>query len=166
MICQHCKKKDALVHFSSGFTASGRSRARKHYCRQCADDYYSRTPGMNSERNLIRLSNFYRSKLYDELESQSPEVLDNSTREACIRNSELMRRFFKKRLVQDNIRLNKDAFDMLCNDFCFSGHFYARADQLKAKTCKQIVGEAEAHGKDASSRDRGPDDGSLPGADD
>jgi protein-arginine kinase activator protein McsA len=130
MLCQACKKRDALVHFSLGSSR----RKQKHYCRECADRYYARTPGMNSARDLIRLSTFYRSKLYDELEARHPEAFDNSDREACVRGSELMRGFLKKRLTKDGITLNHDGFDMLCRDFFCSHHFYERADRLRKRT--------------------------------
>ncbi|MBL0729658.1 hypothetical protein [Piscinibacter sp. HJYY11] len=88
---------------------------------------------MNSARNLIQLSNFYRAKLYDELELKHPEAFDNSDDEACIRGTEVMCRFLKERLTEDNIELNEDGFDMLCQDFFGSHLFYERADKLKAK---------------------------------
>jgi hypothetical protein len=129
MLCQACKKRDALVQLSLGSSR----RKQKHYCRECADRYYARTPGMNSARDLIRLSNFYRSKLYDELEARHPEAFDNSDREACLRGSDLMRRYLKKRLTKDGIKLNRDGFDMLCLDFFGSHHFYERAGKLKKR---------------------------------
>jgi hypothetical protein len=131
MLCQHCKKREALVHLSAGLSPNGRSRKSKHYCRHCADAYFARTPGMNSARDLIRLSDFYRSKLYDELESEHPEAFDNSTAEACVRGGELMRTFLRKRLAQDNIKLNRDGLEMLWQDLACSHHFYDRAEQLK-----------------------------------
>jgi hypothetical protein len=85
---------------------------------------------MNAARDLVRLSDYYRNKLYDELESQSPEVFDNSTTEACIRGSGLMRRFLRKRLSEDNIKLNKDGFEMLCRDLFCSHHFYDRGQRV------------------------------------
>ncbi len=88
---------------------------------------------MNSARNLIQLSNFYRAKLYDELELKHPEAFDNSDDEACIRGTEVMCRFLKERLTEDNIELNEDGFHMLCQDFFGSHLFYERADKLKAK---------------------------------
>lgn len=130
MLCQACKKRDALIHLSLGSSR----RKRKHYCRECGDRYFARTPGMNSSRDLIRLSNFYRSKLYDELEARHPEAFDNSDNEACLRGSELMRRFLKERLTKDKIRVTGDAFDMLCHDFFGSHHFYERVDRLKKST--------------------------------
>jgi hypothetical protein len=129
MLCQRCKKKEALIHLN----VTGSSSRQKHYCRDCADAYFARTPGMNPSRNLVKLSDYYRNKLYDELESQSPEVFDNSTTEACVRGSDLMRRFLRKRLAQDNIRLNKDGFEMLCHDLFTTHHFYDRGDRVKAK---------------------------------
>jgi hypothetical protein len=56
------------------------------------------------------LSAFYRSRLYDLLEEQHPEAFDNSTAEACIKGTDLMRRFLRKQLSKDNIKLNKDGF--------------------------------------------------------
>ena len=132
MLCQTCKKKEALVHISTGSTPSERSRKSKHFCRECADAYYVRA-GMNSARDLIRLSEFYRSKLYDELEAKHPEAFDNSDDEACLRGTEVMCRFLKERLTKDNIKLNKDGFEMLCQDFFGSRHFYERAEKHKAK---------------------------------
>jgi len=89
---------------------------------------------MNSARDLIKLSSLYRAKLYDELEARHPEAFDNSDTEACRRGSDLMRRFLKKRLEKDGIKLNRDGFEMLCHDFFCSHHFYERADKWKRQT--------------------------------
>lgn len=89
---------------------------------------------MNSARDLIRLSNFYRSKLYDELEARHPEAFDNSDNEACRRGSEVMRRFLKEHLAKDNIKLNRDGFEMLCHDFFGSHHFYDRIDKRRKRS--------------------------------
>jgi len=132
MLCQTCKKKEALVHISTGSTARERNRKGKHFCRGCADAYYVRS-GMNSSRDLIRLSEFYRSKLYDELEAKHPEAFDNSDNEACLRGTEIMCRFLKQRLTKDNMKLNNDAFEMLCHDFFGSRYFYERVEKLKSK---------------------------------
>jgi len=88
---------------------------------------------MNSSRDLIQLSSLYRSKLYDALEKEHPEAFDNSTIEACDRGSKLMRRFLRKHLSKDNIKLNADGFEMLCLDFFTTRHFYERSDRVKAK---------------------------------
>ena len=97
MLCQTCKKREALIHLGDG--TPGARRWRKHLCRDCADRLFARTPGMNSARDLIQLTSFYRSKLYDALEKEHPEAFDNSTTEACGRGSDLMRRFLRKRLT-------------------------------------------------------------------
>src|ERR1700682_4224373 len=131
MLCQACRKRDALVHLGAG--TPGATRWRKHFCKECADRHFARTPGMNSARDLIQLSSFYRSKLYDALEKAHPEAFDNSTTEACIKGSDLMRRFLRKHLTKDNIKLNKDGFEMLCLDFFASHHFYDRVDKRKAR---------------------------------
>jgi len=91
---------------------------------------------MNSSRDLIGLSDFYRSKLYDQLEARHPEAFDNSNDEACLRGSEVMRRFLKEHLTKDNIRLNRDGFEMLCHDFFCSHQFYDRINKLRPKRAK------------------------------
>jgi hypothetical protein len=134
-LCQACKKRDALVFLWTSTTSSTQAQRRrggKRFCNQCADDYYVRT-GMNSSRDLIQLSNFYRFKLYDLLEERHPEAFDNSTGEACLKGSELMRRFLRAQLRKDKLKLTGDAFEMLCHDFFGSHHFYDRIDKLKAK---------------------------------
>jgi hypothetical protein len=109
------------------------SAREQHFCEQCADEYFTRTPGMNSSRGLICLSDSYRSKLYDLLETAHPEAFDNSDTDTCRRGSELMRTFLREHLTKDGIELNQDGFDMLCQDFFGSHHFYTRADEYKQK---------------------------------
>ena len=132
MLCQVCKKREALVHLGDG--TPGATRWRKHFCSECVDRHYARTPGMNSARDLIQLSNFYRTKLYDALEKEHPEAFDNSTTEACIKGSNLMRRFLRKRLAKDNVKLNRDGFEMLCHDFFTTHHFYDRVAKRKGRS--------------------------------
>jgi hypothetical protein len=124
MLCQSCGRNEALVHISVAST-------RESFWRACADAYYI-SNAMNSSRDLIQLSDFYRAKLYDELELRHPEVFDNSNDEACLRGTEVMCRFLKKRLTEDNIELNEDGFDMLCHDFFGSHLFYERAEKINA----------------------------------
>ena len=88
---------------------------------------------MNSSRDLIRFSDFYRAKLYDELERKHPQAFDNSDDEACLRGTEVMYRFLKERLSEENIELNEDGFDMLCRDFFGSHFFYERTEKLRKK---------------------------------
>src|SRR5262249_28313555 len=101
-----------------------------HFCRECADEYLARTPGMNSSRGLICLSDWYRSKLYDQLEVEHPEAFDDSDTE---RGSEAMRGVLREQLTKANIELNADAFEMLCADFFGSHHFYTRIDEHNAR---------------------------------
>jgi uncharacterized protein (DUF2249 family) len=88
---------------------------------------------MNSQRDLICLSDFYRSKLYDLLEKAHPEAFDSHDAEACDRGSEIMRVFLREQLQKENIELNEDAFEMLSLDFFGSHHFYTRADEYKRR---------------------------------
>jgi len=88
---------------------------------------------MNSSRGLICVSDWYRSKLYDLLETAHPEAFDNSTIESCRRGSELMRRFLREHLTQDKIEVNEDAFNMLLGDFLGSHHFYTRIDDYNKR---------------------------------
>ena len=44
-----------------------------------------------------------------------------------------MRRSLRRHLTNDNIKLKKDAFEMLCLDFFASHHFYERIEKRKAK---------------------------------
>ena len=88
---------------------------------------------MNSSRHLICLSDSYRSKLYDLLETAHPEAFDNSDTEACRRGSELMRSFLREHLTKDKIELNDDGFEMPCRDYIGSHYFYSRSDEYKRK---------------------------------
>lgn len=99
MLCEACQQRDALVHLrhaaqddSSEAEQSG--DWEHHFCQECADGYSARTPGMNSSRDLICLSDWYQSKLYDLLETAHPEAFDTNTDEACDQGSEVMRFFF------------------------------------------------------------------------
>jgi hypothetical protein len=138
MLCQACQKKEASVFLSTASHASkseGESglEQKLSFCRSCADSYFASTPGMNSARDLIRLSDSYRSKLYDLLEATHPEAFDNHDTEACLRGSELMRGFLRTQLKKDRMDVRGDAFDMLCQDFFGSHHFYSRLDEFKRK---------------------------------
>jgi protein-arginine kinase activator protein McsA len=138
MLCEVCHQREAMVHLTATEYADGLERESgtqqgKHFCEECADEYFARTPGMNSSRHLICLSDWYRSNLYDMLETAHPEAFDNSTDEACSRGSELMREFLREHLTKDGIELNADAFEMLCGDFFGSHHFYTRADEYNRR---------------------------------
>jgi protein-arginine kinase activator protein McsA len=138
MLCESCHQRDAMVHLTTiveaeGFGQESGTQREQHFCEQCADTYFACTPGMNSARDLIRLSDSYRSKLYDLLEATHPEAFDNSDTEACRRASELMRSFLRERLTKDGIEINEDGFNMLCGDFFASHHFYSRQAEFKRK---------------------------------
>jgi protein-arginine kinase activator protein McsA len=138
MLCDVCHQREALVHLTStvhivGLEQAPTAQQEQHFCRECADEYYSRMPGMNSSRDLICLSDWYRSKLYDMLEVEHPEAFDHSTSEACERASELVRVFLRRELAKAGIELNEDGFEMLWIDFNCSHHFYTRADEYRQR---------------------------------
>lgn len=138
MLCEACQQREALVHLGPAVQAEDSVSEQSgewehHFCRECADEYFARTPGMNSSRDLICLSDWYRSKLYDLLEATHPEAFDNSTTEACRRGSELMRLFLREHLTKDKVELNEDAFDMLLRDFFGSHRFYTRIDEYNKR---------------------------------
>jgi protein-arginine kinase activator protein McsA len=138
MLCEVCQQKVATVHLTTIFRRVGQDKApttprEQHFCEECADTYYAQTPGMNSSRKLICLSDFYRFKLYDLLEAAHPEAFDNSTTEACRKGSELMCKFLREHLTNDGIELNEDGFKMLCSDFFGSHHFYTRENEYKKR---------------------------------
>src|SRR5258706_10930781 len=138
MFCEACHQREATVHLATMVHAHGlgqelETKQEQHFCGQCADNYFSCTPGMNSARGLICLSDSYRSKLYEGLEAVHPEAFDNTDDEACRRGGELMQSFLREHLKKDKIEVNEDAFDMLCRDFFCSHHFYSRVDEHKRK---------------------------------
>jgi protein-arginine kinase activator protein McsA len=132
MLCESCHQRQAVVHLTAIAGEAGAQR-KQHFCQQCADTYFACTPGLNSMRGLICLSDSYRATLYDLLETAHPEAFDNSTTEACRRGSELMRRFLREHLAKDKVELNEDAFNMLCADFFGSHHFYTRINEYNKR---------------------------------
>jgi len=138
MFCEVCHQRNATVHLVTTLRPQRpdqepATQREQHFCQQCADDYFACTPEMNSVRDLICLSDSYRSKLYDLLEATHPQAFDNTTDEACERGSELMADFLREHLKKDKIEVNEDAFGMLCHDFFCSHHFYTRIDEYKRK---------------------------------
>src|SRR5678815_2139926 len=140
MLCESCHQREASVHLTKTVfrktEVSGdanekqaESKQEQHFCTECADAYLFCTPGMNSARHLICLSDSYRTKLYDLLERVHPEAFDNSDDEACRRGSQLMQNFLREHLKKDGIGVNEDAFGMLCSDFFGSHHFYSRMEE-------------------------------------
>src|SRR5262245_30803379 len=138
MRCESCHQREAVVHrtrivHAEGLDQESGTQRKQHFCQECADAYFACTPGMNSSRGLICLSDSYRSKLYDLLAAEHPEAFDNSTTDACRRGSELTRVFLREHLTIDGIELNEDGFMMLWIDFNCSHHFYTRADEYRRK---------------------------------
>jgi protein-arginine kinase activator protein McsA len=137
MLCQQCGKREATVHLTKTNYAPELGEVvgteKQHFCEPCADAYFAATPGMNAMRNLICLSDSYRSKLYDLLEDVHPEAFDNHDTEACRRGSETMMKFLREHLKKDGVEVTGDAFDMLCQDFFGSHHFYTRSDEFNRK---------------------------------
>jgi hypothetical protein len=137
MLCEMCHQREATVHLTQTFykAVAGHEPGtqKQHLCQECADTYFACTPGMNSMRGLICLSDEYRSKLYGLLETAHPEAFDNHDTDACRRGSKVMREFLCEHLKKENIGVNEDAFDMLCQSFFCSREFYARADEYKQK---------------------------------
>lgn len=156
-LCEICHKREAVVHLTTTETyyavevpiepeipltigdkapislQGPETVKEQHFCKECADAFYASTPGLNSSRDLICLSDWYRSKLYDLLEAESPEAFDNSDGEACERGSDLMREFLRKNLTKAGLEMNGDAFEILCADFFCSHHFYDRAEEYSRR---------------------------------
>lgn len=136
MLCEMCHQREATVHLTQTFykAVAGHEPGtqKQHFCQQCADTYFACTPSMNSMRGLICLSDEYRAKLYDLLEKAHPEAFDNHDLEACRRWSNVTREFLREQFKKENIGLNDDAFNMLCQSF-WSREFYDRADEYRRK---------------------------------
>ena len=137
MLCEMCHQRQATVHLTQTFykAVAGHEPGmqKQHFCQECADTYFACTPGMNSMRGLICLSDEYRITLLDLLEKAHAEAFDNHDSEACRRGSKLMREFLREQFKKENIGVNEDAFDMLCQSF-WSREFYARADKFRKKS--------------------------------
>jgi hypothetical protein len=130
MLCEMCQKKTATVHFNISRAEIGESsppvKTEYHYCEECADEYYKKS-GMNAFRDLMQLSNRYRSKLYDILEAKQPEVFRAGNER---RGAEAMRRFLWDQLTQEGVKLEEDVFGMLFHGFVGSSEFYERRRRL------------------------------------
>lgn len=114
MNCESCHQRLATVHMTRVIVACGdvpETRQEMHFCEQCADDFNACTPGRNQMRGLISLSDFYRSKLYDLLETSYPaafEVWDELAPEAQIERVNSIQTFLREQLKKDGIELNGD----------------------------------------------------------
>jgi len=78
---------------------------------------------------LLCLSDLYRSKLYDALESSHPEAFYASDDPKLRRKAtNAMETFLREQLKKDKIDIGDFAFQMVLHDFSFSRHFYERWD--------------------------------------
>jgi hypothetical protein len=157
MMCEICQKKEAVVHLSTQtrtFTTdklidaeledlgpvnleddqADVAKEERHFCEDCADAYYASTPGMNAQRSLICLSDFFRTRLYDRLEADHPDAFyDGDDHQTLARAMETITEFLRRELEEAGIGINDDAFGMLLSDFCCSWHFYERRDEVKKR---------------------------------
>jgi len=139
MLCESCHQKPATLHTSKIiYDAAGvaGTTQEQHFCEQCADVYHACTPGLNHLRDLICLSDFYRSRLYDLLETSYPaafEGSDNLGTEARIERVKCIQAFLREQLKKDGIELNESGFLMLYGDFIGSYHFYTRKDEFNKR---------------------------------
>jgi hypothetical protein len=153
MLCEMCKEREATVHlrqttreFSveegvdpetvdlSVVPHKEVEGSEKHFCEECADRYFASTPGMNSARGLICLSDTYRAKLHDKLEVELPEVFSDPDDEVLAgKRATKMERFLREELKREGIEVNDDAFGMLFGDLFCSYHFYNRQDRFNGR---------------------------------
>src|SRR5687768_7054489 len=128
MLCEKCHQKKAMVHLAQSFPDSADPTKERHFCESCADAYFRDTPELSSCRNLICLSDSYRSKLYDLLEAAHPEAFKDDD-ESIIKSATIMSDFLRQHLENDKIEVNEVGFSMLLVDFMCSHHFYTRRDK-------------------------------------
>jgi protein-arginine kinase activator protein McsA len=138
MLCEVCHQQKATVHLTQTFYKSAAvvhepGTTEQHFCQGCADAFFAAVPGMRHiMRDLVCLSDSYRSKLYDLLESTHPEAFDNHDPEACRRGSKLTREFLREQFKKDGIEVNDEVFSMLLASFWSHG-FYARSEKYRKK---------------------------------
>src|SRR5579862_3527958 len=101
MQCESCHQRPATVHNTKIlYDEAGvpKTEQEQHLCQQCADDFYACTPDLAHMRDLICLSDFYRSKLYDLMETKCPYAFDEwdgVDRGAQIERVKSMQAFFR-----------------------------------------------------------------------
>jgi len=138
MVCDVCHQRKATIHLTQTFYKQAAvvhepGTTEQHFCQECADAFFAAVPGMkNAMRDLICLSDSYRSRLYDLLETTHPEAFDNRDTEACRSGSKLTRKLLREQFTKDGIEVNDEVFDMLLGSF-WSGEFYSRAKKYRKK---------------------------------
>ena len=148
-----CKERGATVHLTQtsqefevdegvdpetvdlGFIPNKEvDQTEHHFCEECADKYFASTPGMNSARGLICLSDAYREKLYDKLEAELPEIFIETDDQVLMgKRAETMSEFLREELKREGIEVNEDAFGMLFSGLFCTYHFYDRQDRFNGK---------------------------------
>jgi hypothetical protein len=109
-----------------------------HFCEECADKYFASTPGMNSARGLICLSEAYREKLYDKLEAELPEILVETDDKVLMgKRADKMAEFLRDELKREGIEMNDDAFGMLFSDLFCTYHFYDRQERMNGGSSRE-----------------------------
>jgi hypothetical protein len=148
MLCEVCKEREAMVHLNTTreleveegvdpesvdveAVMKEAGITERHFCEECADKYFASTPGMNSSRSLICLSDGYRRKLLDKVEAELPEAFYDGEESKRMREvSEKMMEFLKRELEREGIPVERDAFLMLWSDLFCGAEFYERRDRF------------------------------------
>ena len=134
MLCEMCQKNVAVVHLTTenrgDVRESGpRITTKHHFCEDCADKYFASMPGMNASRDLIQLSDRCRSKLYDLLEVEHPEVFQRGDNDHLFECANIMGKFLFEQLKREGVELNEGGFGMLLGGFIGSAEYYERCDR-------------------------------------
>jgi hypothetical protein len=122
MLCEVCKEREAMVHLNTTRELEVEEGVdpesvdveallkeagitERHFCDECADKFFASTPGMNSSRSLICLSDAYRRKLLDKVEAELPEAFYDGEESKRMREiSEKMMEFLKRELENRPLR--------------------------------------------------------------
>ena len=127
MLCEACKKELATVHLTTASKPEDVGERTFHFCEACAKAIVPLMPELPPQ--LLCLSDLYRSKLYDALESSHPEAFYASDDPKLRRKAtNAMETFLREQLKKDKIDIGDFAFQMVLHDFSFSRHFYERWD--------------------------------------
>jgi hypothetical protein len=127
MLCEACKKEPATVHLTTASKPEVTGERTFHFCEACAKAIVPLMPELPPQ--LLCLSDLYRSRLYDALQSSHPEAFYTREDPKLRRKAtNAMETFLREQLRKDKIDIGDFAFQMLLHDFSFSRHFYERRD--------------------------------------